>query len=492
MKLIKYIVLLLLFCLQAQSAEYYRSNPPPYRWLGTDQGNVGSCQAEADIAAIESVFWHLGHTVQLSTFYRHAFNWQNETEHKLKNDEYSLRLTYSPEDKALLQKLGGIVPHYFLPDDTAAYLPNETGNRVSLSKMIVVDPTYKPFNVQQSSLTFFPGYSNSISIQAVKSLVQSNVAVSLAINASILSGQNFNEVTGLLKRDTSLDSYAKEDATHAVAVIGYDDSLYSDYGYQTPGALIIKNSWNNMSRIKLTQMTKVKDYETESALHRMKYKISPREILPGYYAIPYELIKKIVANKKEVYVRRYDLDYSAFSNQYNLLMPKYKVVAAPFNCRMPSKYVESTKNLTKELIIKFGRVLKQALFKQAQGQNTKLESDWLFGIIHKQTDPYALDNFDESKFSYALLTQNKELNIDRVKDFYEGKFNDYYCSGFPAEIYNTQTYIYPNIEHYSNRQFQNVLDELTADTHSIAGWWNFMQTLYNLEENDDLTTIPIH
>lgn len=472
----------------ATAAEFYRDNPPPYRFMGSDQGNVGSCQAEAEVAALESVFWEMGRSVKLSSFHRHALNWEDEDLNSPENVDADLKLHYTKEDREVLSNLGGVIPYYMLPDVTFGFDPNKTGVRVGISKIVVTDPNYKAFAVKNDHFTFLPNWANTRSVDHLKQAVESNSAVMLTFQPNILMGYAYDHTTGLLKKGINLEDYAKLDSSHAVSVIGYDDSLYSDYGFSRAGALIIKNSWNSKDRIEET-LNPAYQLPTEE-FNKMRGKISQVTNLPGYYAIPYALIDMIVANKKSVGFKMVSMDFQGFADQHDALLNNYEVVAAPFVCGPPLSDVSHVRNLARENVMLFGEIMNRAMFKQSVGQDYSAESDEVMEMMRVQMEfATGYYGYRPDKFSYAFLSQNKTTNVDRVADFYQGKFNDYYCFGGTTD-FNDPDHIYPNINHYNDSRFNKALGEFSVDVFSLINWWVLVQSLYNTEIDGHVDVQP--
>lgn len=483
------IFLIILFVgLNSWSAEYYRDNPPPFRFLGSNQGSVGSCQSEADVAALESVFWEMGHNVRLSAFYRHAFNWKNATQEELDDPDANLALTYSAADHDLLNKMGGVVPDFMMPDSTYGFeIPDYPVKRIPVSQVLVGDPSYKPFNVEVDYYTFQPGKSYSRTIEDLKKLVETNQAISLGIKSTILQGFRFNHASGLLRSTFEINDEVLGDSTHAVSVVGYDDSLYSDYAFSRPGALIVKNSWNSSWDIK--SILGGDSYASEEDLAKLRYKISPGKNLPGYYAIPYALIDRLVANGNKVRFRHYKMDFHGFAAQYDQLQKNYEVVIAPYQCGRNTPKAEKATKKSRRMIQELGETLKHAAYKQTIGEDYSQENDKIFDAIDCQV-VYASDECNEKyEFKRAFFSRNLTTGVDRATDFYNGKFNDFYCF-HGIKDFNTPDYIYPNINHYQDRKILQTINEVTADDRSIMGWWSFMQSLYNWEVSNYVEANP--
>ncbi|HUP56299.1 MAG TPA: hypothetical protein VM598_02525, partial [Bdellovibrionota bacterium] len=338
LKSVLLLVIGLSTAVDASAAEYYRRNPQK-RFLGSNQGNVGSCEAESDVAALESVFALQNLPVKLSTFYRHAKNWVDNESHP---SFPGALLRYNAEDKALIARAGAIVPDFMLPEDAEGFNPYDTGTRPHVSQMAVVDSSYVPaeqMGFKKDWWSFKPGYSNTRDLNALKAEVAAGKAVTVSIITGPFKHMKFHPLTGLLTAkydrakiaaEAGEDFFVTRETTHALAVVGWDDSLYADHGYSTPGALIIRNSWNSAEAVAAAgfgpyPLEQIRD------LQAFKFKLTPNEVLPGYHAVPYEYFLDHARVQKGGY-DTFSLDYNRFANEYSRLAANYEVVTAPYAC----------------------------------------------------------------------------------------------------------------------------------------------------------------
>ncbi len=333
-------------------ADQYYPRSISVRLYGTDQGNVGDCLAQAQVGALEQAFVNRGVAVRFSLFHRHAFNWREKTQELQK--EVSLNL--NDADQGLLQKIGDFIPEYMWPEDTEGFSPRDTGMRPQPSDSIVwVDgfPRINDFSYQSTFSSFAQGFRNTSDLNGLKQAIASGHAVILSVHGAILmelveGGVSFNRKTGLLSSKYSREAAEKnihqlsqEDnfvtgMNHSVAVIGFDDSLYADGTYETPGAIIIRNSWNDSGAIQTVRSSALEEETKE--LKKFRFKLAPVN-LPGYYAIPMQYIVDMQnatnGDKKGIGgFTTISMDYVSYNRTYLDFQSRYKTVIAPYACDM--------------------------------------------------------------------------------------------------------------------------------------------------------------
>jgi hypothetical protein len=463
----------------ASAAEYYRRNPQK-RFLGSNQGNVGSCEAESDIAALESVFALQNLPVKLSTFYRHAKNW---VEFDGKPDLEGTYLRYNTADKALLARAGAIVPDFMLPEDTEGFNPYETGMRPHVSDMAVVDSSFVPaeqMGFKKDWWSFKPGYSNTRDLNSLKAEVAAGKAVTVSIITGPFKHMKFHPLTGLLTArydrakiaaEAGEDFFVTRNPTHALAVVGWDDSLYADHGYSVPGALIVRNSWNSAEAVAAAAFA---PYSLEQLrdLQAFKFKLTPNDVLPGYHAIPYEYFLDHARVQKGGF-DTFNLDYNRFANEYSRLAASYQVVTAPFACEGDpfSSFGVLAKIKTKE----FGDALvivQDASKPQAARQRANRD---ILKILNAEGS--LRFSFSEAAFSFAKIARHQTQSIDRVADFYAGKFRDYYCRDAKGQ--------WPYAAHYANSRFQTAMEKLSGTPYDQRGWYSVFNSLFKMGAHND-------
>jgi hypothetical protein len=477
-----------IFSVCASAEEFYRQKLPVQRFAGADQGNVTSCQAESETAALESAFAERGFSIRLSSFYQHARIYQKRIEAMANEEEKALARTkgkvrYNSEDIALLNRMGDVVPYYMLPDDTTGYSPRRTGTRPNLSKIMAPDASFVAVTLTRKSMTFLPGYTNSgATIEQMKAYIKSGEAIILDYFPHLMMSPYsfFDERTGLMKKDKLLKDAPYDEASHGSAIVGFDDSLYADYGFSTPGAFIIKNSWNDDDRRLEAFGYDKPDALTLAALKSMRYKLSRGGNLPGYYAIPYEFIKMTVSRGKYIGYTLLQMDYAKFANQYFTLQPDYKVVIAPYMCGLPYRDVKIATAGIHKLMANISKTYAR-LMADSHSATAAADDDELVAFLKAQVQPRDDTFFGIKQFRFAYFSQHEKSGVDRLRDFYSGAFNDYYCFGGQGEEFNQPDYVYPNLSFYVLREYRDSLTELSKDNKGSANWAGFLRTLFEQE-----------
>ena len=160
-------IFLFLFPLTSQADEYYPTRLAP-RLLGTSQGQVGDCEAEADVNALEQAFAIRGFPVRLSLFYRHAFNRRDPS-----SQTSASRLDLNETDQHLMDRIGGILPEYMWPEDGRGF-PEVTSKRPHPSEAIAFHtamPHTDQFGFKTELKTLSPGFNESIDVTTLKRLI---------------------------------------------------------------------------------------------------------------------------------------------------------------------------------------------------------------------------------------------------------------------------------------------------------------------------------
>ena len=465
------ITLFLLLNTTVNATEHYRIEMP-LRFIGNNQGNVGSCQSEAEMTALESVFAVKKIPVKLSTFYRHARNW-------IENPDVEMhKINLSEDDKTLLKNTGALIPYYMWPEDGEGYNPHVSGIRPGPSQVAIIDPAFptaESLGFSKNSYVFYGNFKNTRPWTEIKTHIDQEKAVVLSLDARVL--YSFDHRTGLIKEKSTFQ-FGK--VNHAVAVVGYDDSLYSEpeYGFSQPGALIIRNSWNNESNA-FPSMAKASDSAVlEAKLKQFRLKMFPLN-LPGYYALPYAYMDQLVASGQGSF-SILELDYQTYFNAYKRFSEKYELQIAPFACdaSSPALPEERTTSMLKERIEIFHSTVallaSEKIFKNPR--DVRLAKSGLISILLDSSKDATMTSASGSRFYIAKFSAHKDKpEIDRVKEFYNGKFTDYYCAKEVHDFAGAQ--IFPSNEIVKDEKIQTALGLLSENSSLLLGWYEFFNAL---------------
>jgi hypothetical protein len=464
----------------AFGAEYYRPNAQS-RFFGQNQGNVGSCAAEADVAALESVFSSKNMPVRLSTHYRHVFNWKDKDLSK-HND---LMIQLKEADQNLMKRAGAFVPDYMMPE-TGEGFGARAGVRPYISDIAIVDPEFphlSSFGFSEGYFSFKPGYSNSSSLDRLKAEVAAGEAVVTSIHGAFLINHTnrWNPQTGLLRApyrqaetEAAIGKKVSDQTTHAVAVVGYDDSIYRDHGYRVPGALIVRNSWNSSELIKASGYGPF-SRETEDALASFRYKLHPSVNLPGYYAIPYDYFLDMAAAQMGDY-KVYKLDFGRYAESYAKFESRYSVVRVPYVCESNGGFDVLMSNTARRKVQWFGDTL-ASLKATSDAATIQRFNKQLNDFLHSESKARWMTEGAFSLFKYALMPSNSTLGVNRAVEFYQGKFNEYYC-GSPRVEGRKGTGVWPYVQHFQSSSVSQAISELSSSATSRSAWFKFINGLY--------------
>jgi hypothetical protein len=473
--------------LAPKTQSHYRINPHP-RTYGMSQGNVGSCAAEAEVAALESAFSFRKLGVRLSTFYRHACNWRRpptpEEGDEMKETRALTRLDLQEEDRNLLEATGPIIPDFMLPEDGEGLNTYKTGTRTNPSRIatipsIWVNAKRLGFSERFYSLTFGQNeYSNSADLGTLKALLENGSAITLSINLEALICLQLKERTGEVEeiyRKEKVEKCLKAPLSkkvphHAVAVLGFDDSYYQHLGGS--GALFIRNSHNNNEVISTTDEA---DQERPKSklieVGKFKQQTLLNENHPGYYAIPYEFLRDSFPMN---FFKIIDLDFDAFASMYQKFRPLYQIQYVPFACEEiadPHQDLSPAQSALQHVM-----ELKSSSLDQKNFEKTWNE------ILQEESSTRSSTDSTVPKFQIAKLSIGPvgplSLEADRALEFRQNKFSQYYC---PPRSRDGQEYlrgVWPGATFYS--ELAEVQDRLSESPYSYSAWDEYLKKLIQL------------
>lgn len=360
------------------AAEYYRPVSQA-RPLGIDQGAVGSCQADSEVTALESAFGAHGMAIRLSRFYRHEkIGAMADPGQSQDSRDGDLKINLSAADRELLAKAGSFVPEYMWPEDSSGYDPRSTGTLPSVSEAAIIDPgfpTVESLGFKQEYFTFQAGLANSRGLEDLKAALVRGDAVTLNIHPMLMdrgSRIQWDPRTGMLSRPYRLSDLLAStpeglrNPTHSVAVVGFDDQLYSGRDYAVPGALLVRNSWNDSEELADASMATPLYGQELADLERFRIRLNRSGNLPGYYAIPYQYIVDMESiafpgGKGVGGYKVITLDYDAFFAAYEKFGARYRIYRLPYVCDGPSWFGQGwTADAAREKIESFGKYWRTA------------------------------------------------------------------------------------------------------------------------------------
>jgi hypothetical protein len=423
------------------NAEAVYPDAIPLRVFGSDQGPVGSCASEARITALEHYISHQGVAIKLSLRHFHARLWQ----HNPTGDK--IFVNYTAQTNQILDRYDFLVPEYMQPEDGEGieYVSNQ-GTRPPLEVSGLYDPQFPNPSQFRYSETFFVlkgGYTNSVSLDALKNFVRQHRPVVLSIDSEIL--YDLDDITGLPDEKKPIPQM--KEIHHDVAVVGFDDDIQS---------LIIRNTWNDRDAINVTASADASDAKKHPKLTIMKLKIAKRN-LPGYYAIPYQTVLA-AAQLPGAGFYVLDLDAGAFANAYYEFQEKYSTQIAPYKCAPEfSSPLSSVKKYFNDF------------FDPQGNQNQKEKAARIIQyLIVGQTD------LQTPTFSFAKIPALKIDANAKLREFYSGSMLGYYCAGTSSST-SQKPWPFNNPEVLNNENFYPLLHRLSNDPKAFITWRDFFE-----------------
>lgn len=281
--------------------------PPVLRPEGVQQFG-DTCHAAAFLTALEHHFQRLDKPVKLSLLYFIYSMRMIVDSSQSKNKEavvYDPRFYHEPS-LPVLSMHGSVIPHYMHPEEHRYTIPFYSTPDEFLKHMLppieanipsdyqVGWPTIKSHILSHDLVEGFSMFlgRNIDPIQVLKKIVLENKVAVLGFSGTAVFNL-FDEQAHqdsplkrmifrakdevLLQRELSkdnLDTFLQgilsidhsEPASHALALVGFDDDLYSNAGYSESGAFILKGTWDDSSH--------------------------------QYISIPYQIIRTLVAANK--------------------------------------------------------------------------------------------------------------------------------------------------------------------------------------------------
>jgi hypothetical protein len=478
---------------------YPKSLPP--RYYGLDQVRSPSCQSEAEAHALEQAFANKGAKVMISSWHRNYKNW------------YGKDLTIprirplTAEDEAIVKATPSLIPDFMYPAPDFR-TGNAGGWRPNMSLISSIDTSFasdaatgfekqiKSFETQDSGQPYSPKFDGRNTADLINA-IRAGKAVTLSIHAQILS--LFDHDTGLLTKRYDHDSFLAslshrnesseenlidryiEDArrssqgwqneqdlplyasekNHALAVVGYDSEFYRNEYPANPGALIVRNSWNEQSFIassesQYTASQKAGDLERfRYPLYRaMTGGVGTAKNMPGYYALPMQYVQDMINFQWPNSAKRgvgeyYILEVAhpeVFIQAYNAASAQYTVMRIPFTC-------DKTAGRNK--------VSNYAFFLEEEPQTAS-------SIL--ATEARGLG----ATFRLAYLpVRNGDKSI--VNRFLNGGFDDYFCKYDPDQTGFDQTW--PGRYTIDVPEVWSTVEGISSLPNSLLSWSRYLRTM---------------
>jgi hypothetical protein len=217
----------------------------------------------------------------------------------------------------------------------------------------------------------------------------------------------------------------------------------------------------------------------------MRLKLYPIS-LPGYYALPAQYVNDLVANQVGGYLVFSGVDYAGYAARYQAFRSRYQIVKAPFACdtKIGGDFRES--DSARRKMREYARNREVLADREASDREKKMAGFKLYQAAWLESgdrNEYGSD----AAFQYARLSRHVGRGIDRVDEFYSGKFKSYYCwrkDGFSGKELEAGD-IWPAASHYATREFRAALDGLSSSAMPYLGWQRFLQVASDQKAYED-------
>ena len=414
---------------------------PQGRLFGTDQGTVPSCAANAEVTALEHAFAAKKIPINFSQYYRHECIYINALDDQRKK---MCLQSVTPEDTCIYKKIGEFAPEYMFPEDNERnQLSDANGLRPPAKIFGVFNglPHLNDFGYQSKQYTFAKNkegqdYANTRTVTQMLELFSQGKAVTIGVHgelfASVLNAktgllntkyekQNFisRAVEGAYKVNADPRKNYLEAIEHGVAVVGYDLNFYSEHQYPNPGAIFVRNSWNDQF---------LKNYVNSSSspeelvdLNKFRLKLHSRN-LPGYYAVPIQYFMDQEGDKTHFTV--IELNFGEYFNKYREVQRDYETAVLPYLCEVTYKENDNISSNLGTIQSTFRSYLKgRSAMRNAETDEDRTNARTL--VLEKLQ--FITDQTSQRGLKFAKFAIYKG-DTSVVRKFYAGDFNEYYCA----------------------------------------------------------------
>ncbi len=397
-------------------------------------------------------------------------------------------LNLNDADQALIRQLGPIIPEFMWPEDGTGYDVSATGIRPHPTNSVVGDPHYQSatnFGYAEHQYTFQRGYANTAGLEVVKNSLLSGNAVTISIDSHGFENGLFDPTTGLAVPSAWSKFSAPAATSHQVAVVGFDDDFYHVESPQNPGALIVRNSWNDQWALMQITRLNVEAPGVQDNLSRLRLKLSDVN-LPGYYAIPYAYFQAFIAQNLNGSINVYSMNWVGYQAMSAAIESHYQVVSAPFACHTRGP---DTTDDALDAWLELTRFAndRAVLADQTQRPGARANAKYdLQRTLEVESQGARAGHLEMGgRFELARLSRNSLTGVDRVKDFYSGAFDSYYCAMTQSDLDGTVKIsgngsVWPKWDIAGTPQFQKGAQAISEDNFSVFSWMKFFDSVGTL------------
>jgi len=442
---------------------------PTWRFYGMDQQNVGSCQAHAEVNALEHSFATLGYPMHLSVFYRNSIVMARRKP-EARNENHGLS---QEEINYLTSKNVDFIPNFMFPEDGQGRARDPRRKRPSVLKHAVINEGYMNEwpsvgfkEIYYDFRRFIPNTKlpHLGTVDTIKDHVRKKLALVISVHGDLLDRDNFDRYTGLLKVPFTTEMITLksgkpyyENINHALAIVGFDDSLYGGQG-----AFIIRNSWAAGSKAASIRK-RIPNPEELAQLKSFRLKISQKN-LPDYFAIPYAYINSLISSSPKPSCSRctngvssyriLDANYKTWFYLIEKFRPEYKIYHIPYTCNY--KFIASAINTFLKGVGEF----KEGSEKSGMATMRK--------AYNREMQNYG--DRGSSRISIAKLSSSTTLpDKNRLNDFLDGKLNSYYCDFYFGSNHEILE-LFPTKADQDHPKFKNLLQASWLFPNSEIFW----------------------
>lgn len=216
-------------------------------------------------------------------------------------------------------------------------------------------------------------------------------------------------------------------------------------------------------------------------LARFRLRLNRDGNLPGYYAIPYQYIVDMqnMTGPSGRGVGGYTVltvDYGAFFAAYEKFGARYRIYRLPFVCDRPSWNGQGrTADTARAKIASFGEYWRMSQDASLDEATRRQASARVMTYLQDEVQTRGVSPLRErNDFSYARIPADSDIRVDRVADFYHGKFNEYYCPSPAGAAGDTR--VFPG-EYVDDPAFRATLEAFASESRMWNDWFPFFRYL---------------
>jgi hypothetical protein len=409
----------------------------PLRPNGIFQGSSPSCQAEAEVNAIENYLSRNQIQVRISRM--HYFHWiKNHQEQSQIQMQYR-RDTASDE---WVNRFGPIVPEIISPEDEEGFVSEPGIVRPNALQQALYFVPPEAQNYLGSHFFRTPAILRSTNaIDELKNWIRSRKIFTLSVDADDFGVGSYDFGTGL---PTNLDvNSPRSHLNHALAVVGFDDELQG---------FIVLNSWSSNETVQSVRLAKTSDDAfTRRQFQRFRGKFGDQFNVQAFL-VPYSYIGALYKKLNYLSLIQIELDPLSLVPLDRIYTKYIDTAFAVFTC-------------SKKQWIDFVSLVKSEFSKGTNQQAT------IRNLFANTIEPrYIGKKIYFAKIPVLKSGMSFEGYINRLDVFYERtvtNYSRYYCPNSPTAM---NLYLNDHLPDSVRQRFYQILVNLGKSPRSEFYW----------------------